>query len=208
MKKINREIVTDGVNAAARLSLGTDATVKDAHALLMVVSRPKETLAEEIERRSRELEEQSIGIPEPSLLAVQQQIAEARSMLKAVGAGAAAFTSAQLREPLERARWLVFQGNAAPLIEKARKFKPNGRGPGPVRKAIERLLKKQPSMKNAELWQALKTRPPKGYTVCENRQGRYIEGPTPRDRSNNRPEMTEARFRNICAEVRKELKSL
>ena len=76
----------------------------------------------------------------------------------------------------------------------------NGRKPGtkgPVRKAVEAYLKKHPAAKNAEIWLALKGKPPRGWTFMENRQGRYIEGPEPGDN------IDIARFRNICADARR-----
>lgn len=48
---------------------------------------------------------------------------------------------------------------------------------GPVRLAIERALKKNPELKNPQLWQLLKDKPPRGWTVLENRTGKYLEGP-------------------------------
>lgn len=88
----------------------------------------------------------------------------------------------------------------APLAQHGKKFP--GRKPGtygPIRKAIARLLKQRP-MKNAELWDTLKSRRPRGWTFFDNSQGKYIEGPKKSDG------MDYARFRNIASEERKKLK--
>ena len=71
---------------------------------------------------------------------------------------------------------------------------------GPIRKAISRLLSKNPSMKNDELWAAIKASPPKGWTALENRNGRYIEGPKAGD------DMQYERFCNVASLERKLLK--
>ncbi len=74
-----------------------------------------------------------------------------------------------------------------------------GRKPGtggPIRKAIARLLKKNPDPKPRELWAALKNNPPRGWSFCDNLQGKYIEGP----RANTG--MSYARFCNIASEER------
>ena len=71
---------------------------------------------------------------------------------------------------------------------------------GPIRAAIARLLKKDPALKNQELWHAVKARPPKGWTACDNRQGEYFEGPRAADN------MGKPRFLNVCSEERKKLK--
>ena len=81
------------------------------------------------------------------------------------------------------------------------KFKPAGRGSGPIRKKIAAVLAKQPHLKNAELWEIVKARPPRGWTCHENRTGRYFEGPKGGEAMELR------RFMNIAAEERKKLKN-
>ena len=92
---------------------------------------------------------------------------------------------------------------AQPHLVKAAKFAPKGRGRGTIYKAIARLLKKDASMKNAAIWEAIKNKPPKGWEVCDNRAGRYIEK-TEGGRIEN---MGYRRFLNLCAEARNELAS-
>lgn len=78
-----------------------------------------------------------------------------------------------------------------------------GRKPGtkgPVRKKIESYLKKRPTAKNEEIWEAVAKSPPKGWVFSDNRLGRYIEGPSASDN------MKFSRFRNICSEERKLLR--
>lgn len=81
-----------------------------------------------------------------------------------------------------------------------KKFK--GKAPGavgPIRKAIGRVLKKNPKMKTLEIWEEIKKKPPKGWAVMENRQGKYIEGPANK-------EMNYRRFENAVCEERKVFK--
>lgn len=87
---------------------------------------------------------------------------------------------------------------AAKLGSKFKKGRKQGSS-GPIRKAIARLLKKTPAMKNAELWRAIKDNPPRGWKVYENRAGHYIEGPEAGDN------MGYERFCNVSAEERKKL---
>ena len=77
-----------------------------------------------------------------------------------------------------------------------------GRKPGsggPIRKAIARLLKKNHEIKNPQLWAEVKSKPPSGWTACDNRVGKYLEGPHAKDT------MTQRRFFNVCGEERKRL---
>lgn len=71
---------------------------------------------------------------------------------------------------------------------------------GPIRAVIARLLKKDPSLKNHALWNAVTTTPPKGWTAYDNREGQYFEGPRASDT------MGKNRFLNVCGEERKKLK--
>jgi hypothetical protein len=75
------------------------------------------------------------------------------------------------------------------------------RKPGPIRKAIARELKKNPALKNREIFSSLAATPPKGWTFFDNRAGRYIEGPTKHD------DMGYPRFSEICLEERNKLKT-
>lgn len=53
---------------------------------------------------------------------------------------------------------------------------------GAVRKWIRHKLSKAPTIKNAELWDAIKAKPPKGWKPMESpRLGCYIEGPSATD---------------------------
>ena len=72
---------------------------------------------------------------------------------------------------------------------------------GPVRIAIARLLKKNPDLKNAEIWETLAAAPPKGWTFFDNRVGKYVEGPGAGE------SMSYARFCNVCAEERKAIRA-
>lgn len=67
---------------------------------------------------------------------------------------------------------------------------------GTIRKAVASLLKKHPDMKNPQLWDALKAKPPKGCEFCNNSLGEYIDRPG--------GYTSYATFRNICSEERKE----
>lgn len=67
---------------------------------------------------------------------------------------------------------------------------------GPIRKAIAKMLKKNPKVKNAELWVTLSDSPPKGWDFRANRIGKYIEGP-------HGDGMNYQRFCNIASEERR-----
>jgi len=67
---------------------------------------------------------------------------------------------------------------------------------GPIRKAIARLLKKHPDIKNPELCKTIAANPPKGWEFCDNSLGRYFDGPT------GSKQMSYGRFCNVCAEER------
>jgi hypothetical protein len=75
-----------------------------------------------------------------------------------------------------------------------------GRRPGsggPIRKAIARLLATNPSMKNAELWDTIAAKPPRGWRLWQDRDGhRHIDGPK------GIPGMGYARFCTIASEER------
>lgn len=89
------------------------------------------------------------------------------------------------------------------LTERGRKFS-QGRADdsiGPIRKFVRSALAKNPRMRNAELWEALKRKPPRGCAVMENRLGKYIEGPKPGD------EMTHRTFLNVCSLERATLRN-
>ncbi|HEU0228937.1 MAG TPA: hypothetical protein VFR20_00050 [Burkholderiaceae bacterium] len=73
--------------------------------------------------------------------------------------------------------------------------KPNTEGP--ISKAMGSVIKRNPTIKNADLWNAMKSSPPRGWTFYDNDQGKYIEGP--RGGQN----MGYDRFRNIAAQKRK-----
>lgn len=100
-------------------------------------------------------------------------------------------------------RGLHMACRAAGMLDAARKgakFKSKGRGQGPIKKRITALLKKSPSMKNAELWDEIAAKPPRGWTACDNRLGRYLEAPT------GGKDCGYDRFLNIAAEVRRQMK--
>jgi hypothetical protein len=91
---------------------------------------------------------------------------------------------------------------ANPLADVGEKFSKGrklGTG-GPIRKAIARLLKKNPLLKNVELWNMLASRPPRGWQFYDRPKiGRYIEGPKGGDG------MSYARMRTVAAEERRKL---
>lgn len=94
----------------------------------------------------------------------------------------------------------ILAGDQAAIGQKFKDGRKRG-SVGPIRKAIGLLLKKSPNMKNAELWDALKAKPPRGWEVRENRMGKYIEGPNPSD------SMTYASFINAAAKERKKIRA-
>jgi len=84
-----------------------------------------------------------------------------------------------------------------PLGMKFSRGRKKGAG-GPIRKAVAKLLKANPSMKNPQLWEAIKAKPPKGWGALENRLGKYLEGP-------GNASMSYQRFCNVCSEERKKI---
>ena len=83
------------------------------------------------------------------------------------------------------------------LLELGFLFK-KGRRPNtgsPIRKRIAVLLRKNPNLKNSELWKAIEQKPPKGWTAFDNPSGKYLEGPENKN-------MSYRRFCNVCAEER------
>lgn len=89
---------------------------------------------------------------------------------------------------------------AAPDVRQGRAFKGRKKGSeGHVKKAVRKVLKKNPKMKNAQIWEALQDALPRGWLVCDNRAGKYIEGKSADQGCNYR------RFLNTCSEVRAEL---
>ncbi len=67
---------------------------------------------------------------------------------------------------------------------------------GPLRAAIRRYLKSHPKAKTAEIWSALKAKPPKGMTFFDNRQGKYIE------RDDKTSDVTYRGFTNMISKER------
>lgn len=83
-------------------------------------------------------------------------------------------------------------------------FKKNSRKPrkpSPIRKAIARELKKNPSLMPRHLWKILASSPPNGWEFFDNSAGKYIEGPKGGDG------MGYARFSEVCKEERDKLAS-
>lgn len=99
---------------------------------------------------------------------------------------------------------ILLDGKTADQIVTGKKFLSGRKSNsiGPVRKFIRNALKKNPEMKNADLWEAIKERPPRGWDVMENsRFYKYIEKP------NSGDNVGWKRFCNIAAEERNLQKS-
>lgn len=90
---------------------------------------------------------------------------------------------------------------AAPDVRQGRRFKGKKKGSaGPVKTAVRKILKKNPRMKSSSIWDSLKDALPRGWLVCENRAGKYIEGKKAGQGCEYK------RFQDICSEVRGELR--
>jgi len=89
-----------------------------------------------------------------------------------------------------------------PDVDLGLKFR-TGRKPGrkgQIRKAIAKLLAKDPTIKNPDIWKKLESNPPKGFQFYDNQSlGKYIEGPR------KETDMKYGRFCTICSEERKEI---
>lgn len=88
-----------------------------------------------------------------------------------------------------------YDGRLGRLFTNGRK---SGTG-GPIRKAVAKLLKANPDLKNPELWIAVAAKPPKGWGAFDNRAGKYFEGAMPKEGMNYE------RFCNVCGEERKKI---
>jgi len=88
-----------------------------------------------------------------------------------------------------------YDGRLGRLFTNGRK---SGTG-GPIRKAVAKLLKANPGLKNPELWSAVAAKPPKGWEAFDNRAGKYFEGSKPAENMNYK------RFCNVCGEERKKI---
>lgn len=68
-----------------------------------------------------------------------------------------------------------------------------------IRKAIAKLLKANSAIRNPEIWESMKHKPPRGWTACDNHLGKYFEGPENKN-------MNYERFCNVCSDERKKIK--
>ncbi|HEY0876917.1 MAG TPA: hypothetical protein VGE10_00545 [Zeimonas sp.] len=112
-----------------------------------------------------------------------------------------------LREAELSWRNVLLVRDMVPLARRGRKFE-GGRklgAVGPIRKAIRRLLKNDPTLKNADLWDLVKARLPRGWTAFDNRTGRYLEKPS-RPEQKQIEKVEYSTFCNIAADERKALK--
>ena len=104
---------------------------------------------------------------------------------------------------LLRWKWITRSDALSAMASFAAPFKTNakGRGKSVIRKAIGKLLHKSPGMSNAQLWEALKAKPPKGWEFTESpRLGKYATGP-------KNENMEYSSFRNRAADERREVKA-
>lgn len=110
---------------------------------------------------------------------------------------------AHLRYAISLGKSKGLRALAGDQAEHGQLFK-DGRKPGsggPIRKAIAKLLAKAPTMRNPDLWEAIKNKPPKGWQAYESaRLGKYLEGPT------TKKEMGYGRFCTVCGQERKKVK--
>ncbi len=87
-----------------------------------------------------------------------------------------------------------------PLAIRGQRFnegRKHGTG-GPIRKEIAKLLRRNPALKNPELWAAITNSPPRGWAYITT--GKRLEGRTSKDH------MELGRFFNICGEERRKSK--
>lgn len=109
---------------------------------------------------------------------------------------------------LERCLLKKLQDMYLPILIKGFKFE-KGRKPGtggPIRKAIAKLLAKNPALKNPELWKAIEVKPPIGWKVnCPKYFAALV--PTIEGPNTETDHMTYRRFCTVCGEERKKVKA-
>lgn len=71
---------------------------------------------------------------------------------------------------------------------------------GPIRKAIAKFLKADPTLKNPAMWRAVSSNPPRGWTAYDNAAGKYLEGPIAGQNMDYK-----GRFCTVCGEERKKI---
>ena len=134
--------------------------------------------------------------PENYAIRIMHNIGIVRALIRERNAVGAAWVAVQLGAIITEAK-MKFKWERPALF--ARPFllgSQKGRV-GPIRKAIAKLLKEDPSAKNGVLWTALSEKPPRGYTFLENRLGKYVED------EKGQTVMEWPRFCNIASEERK-----
>ena len=112
-----------------------------------------------------------------------------------------AIEESQWSEWLERRLIVALYRIAEPLAEIGELFRKGRKksSGGPIRRAIERALNRDRTLKPRTLWRMFTDDPPRGWTFCDNRQGKYAAGP----QGGN---MSYRRFSNVAKEERDKLK--
>jgi len=197
------EQVTDGIVTWTRKHFDMTKPFTPADQAEMVKMLMAGAPAARLESLARRIE----AVADHPDTTIQMHVASIRESLDALSSLRSGRTAT--RDEMDRLnqadqQWIkvLILRDAIPLARRGAKFSPGrdkGAG-GPVRRAIKALLTKAPGMKNAELWERVKARPPRGWTAYDNRVGRYIEGPTPAQVTSY------SRFCNIAAEERKALR--
>lgn len=102
-----------------------------------------------------------------------------------------AYISQEVEEALAPLDTLLPKGKVGAKFTAGRKQGAVGR----VRAWVRRFMAKHPWATAAEAWQALRDKPPKHVTVCENAVGRYVE-------SDGEPDTGYRRFANLVSAER------
>lgn len=165
---------------------------------------PELLLAENIARARLRIEKRARAVSDLANAAADEAANSergnrARQILAAVGARvqqeATAGVPVQFRTDPEQAIADALERAAGAKFTEGRKVGTTS----PIRRRMAELLRKSPGMRNADLWAAIKSKPPRGWDLVENRVGKYASGPT------GVRDMSYARFCNVAAELRREL---
>jgi hypothetical protein len=174
------DVMTDGFHTVERARLTAAATAADLEVFAQWLAAqpvpPLETIHEELARRTREIEARLAVVDPAKNPAITAHVNAIRSKLETARyiTTLQQFTPRQVRDELQATEPLFFKievlSKLVPMAQLGSKFK-NGRKPGtigPLRQYVRKYMGQHPKATAAEVWAALKAKPPKGIEVCDS----------------------------------------